>query len=319
MSGDILMTSAKGHAELSDSPRFPAEMIRRFLLGSLNAAEQPVFEQRLLLDDDLAARVRLAEFELADDYAYERLSEAEKDLFKENFRLSADRDRQVRVSRSLRDRFAPVPASSGSAVAVYLKTLRPIFSFRRPVWRIAFAAAMFLLLLGTVWVAVKKEARIKEAITRQIRRHRSPNPSLPVESNHPEGNSTPEHQTASPPMPIHEPTPATGRAVIGVVVILKLSEGSVPTAGLPTGTDDFVGLRIDLKANQPGPFRGELLTGDGQNVLGAESIKVSNVSDTQIDFEIPAPLLKPGNYQFRLVRDNAGTEENMGSYYFQIQ
>ena len=57
---------------------FSDETIRRFLLGGLSASERPLFEQRLITDDDLDARVRLAELELADDYAFERLSAPER-------------------------------------------------------------------------------------------------------------------------------------------------------------------------------------------------------------------------------------------------
>ena len=93
------MAGNNGQFEQANSSGFPDEMIRRFLLGDLNATERPVFEQRLLIDDALAARVRLADLELADDYAYGQLSRAERELITEKFLLNADRERKVRVSR----------------------------------------------------------------------------------------------------------------------------------------------------------------------------------------------------------------------------
>jgi hypothetical protein len=317
MFGELLMTSANGPFPRSGSAELPEETIRRFLLGSLSAAERPDFEQQLLLDDELAARVRKAEFELADDYAYERLTEPQQYLFRENFLAGANRDRKVAVSISLRDQFASAPASGRRpATAAYLQKLRAVFRFRQPSWRLAFAIAIFLLLVGTVWVAVKKERRIQEEHAEQIHR-RSPNPSSSVEANHPGGiTTTPEHQTASPAMPVHEQTPAADR---GAVVVLSLSDGSVPSVNLPQGADDFLDLRITLEAGQVGPFRGELLTADGQKISGAESLKSHDIRNTQLDFRVPASLLKQGNYQFRLFRDNAGAEENLASYDFRIQ
>jgi hypothetical protein len=313
------MTSTNGPFPRSGSAELPEETIRRFLLGSLSAAERPDFEQQLLVDDELAARVRKAEFELADDYAYERLTEPEQYLFRENFLLGANRDRKVHVSISLRDQFASAPASGTRlASAAYLQKLRAVFRFRQPRWRLAFAIAIFLLLVGTVWVAVKKERRLQEEHAEQIHR-RSPSPSSSVEANHPAGITTPEHQTSSPAMPVHEETPAADRSNAGAGVVLSLSDGSVPSVNLPQGADDFLDLRITLKAGQVGPYRGELLTADGQKISGAGSLKSYDISNTQLDFRVPASLLKQGNYQVRLFRDNAGAEEILGSYDFRIQ
>src|SRR5438552_16173724 len=91
---------------------FSDETIRRFLLGGLSASEQPLFEQRLFTDDGLDARVRLAEFDLADDYAFERLNASERSLFEEKFLLTSDRRQNLEVSRVLRDRFATIDATA---------------------------------------------------------------------------------------------------------------------------------------------------------------------------------------------------------------
>ena len=78
-------------------------------------------------------------------------------------------------------------------------------------------------------------------------------------------------------------------------------------------------LQLALKVNQPGPYRAELLTVAGQSVFSAESITAADNGSARIDFDVPAHLLKTGNYQISLGRDNAGAKENTGSYYFRVQ
>src|SRR5438128_11619634 len=87
-----------------NSPVFPEEAIRRFLFGGLDAAEQLRFEEALFVDERLETRVRLTECELADDYAFGRLSAAESELFEQRFLVSTARQQQINVSKALRDR-----------------------------------------------------------------------------------------------------------------------------------------------------------------------------------------------------------------------
>lgn len=311
------MASNDGQFEQANSSGFPDEMIRRFLLGDLNATERPVFEQRLLVDDALAARVRLAELELADDYAYRQLSSAERELITEKFLLSADRERKVRVSRSLRDHFAPAPiASIGSSA--YFNKLRSVFDRAQPAWRFAFAAVIFILLIGTVWVVVKKEPGIKEALTHPFRKHSSSS-TEPTVSHHPTNVSAPEHQTSPSPMPVHDQTAASPLIVSVALLPMASSPGdATPWISLPKGDEDIARLQLAVKPDQLGPYRAELLTSEGQPVLSGELIKAPD-NGAQVNFDVPARLLKSGDYQIRLSRDNAGANENLGSYYFRVQ
>ena len=93
--------------DLNKSTQFADETIRRFLLGDLDAAERSNFEEQFLVDDELAARVRLVEFDLTDKYAFSRLSAADQKLFEQTFLLTTERKRKLNVSSALRDRFAP--------------------------------------------------------------------------------------------------------------------------------------------------------------------------------------------------------------------
>ena len=88
---------------------------------------------------------------------------------------------------------------------------------------------------------------------------------------------------------------------------------------LPKGEQDIVRLLLALKPDQSGPYQAELLTGDGQSLFSAASINSADNGSAQVEFDVPARLLKPGKYQIKLTRDNAGAKESVVSYYFRVQ
>src|SRR5947207_5825842 len=125
---------------------FSDDAIRRFLLGELTMTEQTAFENRLVADDELEARVRLSELELADDYAQRRLPHAESLRVQERFLVTRDRQHMTAVSQALRDRFTP--ATDGTA--------QGFFNLDNVAWRYAFAAAILIVVFATVWLGVRE-------------------------------------------------------------------------------------------------------------------------------------------------------------------
>jgi hypothetical protein len=299
--------------EKNISVEFSDEAIRSFLLGRLLAPEQLAFEQQLFSDPRLDARVRLAELDLADDYTYLRLRAGERNLFEERFLVSADRRRQVEVSTALRDRFVSVSAVKTKSTLI--ERLRTLLHFRRS-WRLAFGLAMLLILLGAAWLVIR-EPRIAERITNKIIPRRSPPRSAPQEVHHPANASSPEHQTTPAPMGVHNQT-FSPSVTIALVPEASSDRGKIPSLTLPKGEQAIVRLQLALIPNQPGTYRAELLTVDGQTIFSAESIRTPENGSAQVDFDVPARLLTSGNYQIRLVRDNAEIKENLRRYYFRV-
>jgi hypothetical protein len=295
-----------GQGEVSD------ETIRRFLLGCLSASEQPAFERRLFSEDGLDSRVRLAELDLADDYAYRRLSEAERALFEEKFLVSADRLRQVEVSSVLRERFASTPVLKKT----FVQRLRTLPAFTQPVWRYAFAVAILLGLIGTTWLVIR-EPRFVQQIVSKIRPRRSTPRSAPREAGHPTNTSSPEHVITPSPMPAHDQTSSSSVSI--APVFAAASNNNVPSVTLPKGDQDLVRVQLAVKLDPGVSYRAELWSADGQSIFSAESLRVVDNGGAQIDFDVPARLLRTGDYQVRLSRDNAGTKENVGSFYFRVQ
>src|SRR2546427_2303451 len=166
--------------DLNTSEQFSEETIRRFLLGDLDAAERSSFEEQFLVDDELEARMRLVEFDLTDDYAFSRLTSADRKLFEQVFSLTTDRKRKLNVSSALRKRFASASVSK----LPMAERLRLLVDFRQPAWRYAFALLLLALLVGTVWLVAKEPQIVKRFIPKRV----LPKPvaaSSPQEANHP--------------------------------------------------------------------------------------------------------------------------------------
>src|SRR5216110_2204124 len=111
---------------------FSDEAIRRFLLGGLDATEQSLFEHSLFVDESLEERVRLVELELPDDYTANRLTRADRELFRQRFLLTPDRERKLEVSKALHDNFA---APGLLARGTFWQNAVSVFDIRRHAWK----------------------------------------------------------------------------------------------------------------------------------------------------------------------------------------
>ena len=304
--------------------QFSDDAIRRFLFGRLSAAEQTTLEERLFTDDALEARVRLAEFDLADDYALERLSAADREAFAEKFLLSTERKRKLTISTALRDRFASASiventARHGAKTSIS-ERLQLLFGLNQRARRLAFGVVILVVLAGSVWLVVK-EPRIKEVLKAHIFNRRAPAaaPSEPRLAEHANNTSSaPEHRITPSPMPPHEPT-AASPAILRVDLFVDASRDrdQIPLIDVPKGEHDVVRLQLALKLNQAGSYRAELLTKDGSSVFSADGLKF-NQSGAGIEFDVPARLLKPGDYQIRLGRPANETSRGETEYYFRV-
>ena len=308
------MTDMPNVLDRAVSDGFSDETIRRFLLGSLSASEQPLFEQQLMSDVRLDARARLIEFDLADDYAGGRLNRSERKLFEQRFLVTADRQSKVRVSQVLREQFSlsgPAAVASSSKSQPIFARLAQLFGLDRPAWRIAFSVLILLILFGTVWMVVK-EPRLTERIASKIIPRRSPLRSAPREVNHPTNTSSPEHQTNPAPMPEHDSAIPSPQSVVLFPTTPDL--GKIPTVTLSKREQDVLRLRLAVTTDRTVPYRAEVLTIDGQSVLSADWL-----TGPQFDVDVPTRLLRTGKYQVRLSDARDGSKKEVASYYFLVQ
>jgi hypothetical protein len=288
------------------SLQFPDETVRRFLLGGLSAAEQARFEEQLFTDEGLETRVRLGECELADDYAFARLNATDRELFEKHFLVSADRKQTLLVSDALRDR-VPLVQAQPQTIG---ERFRSRITFSRPVLRFAFGLAILILLIGGAWLVIKEPQIVKTLIPK--RAPVTPSQSVPREAGHPSNpNSTPVHRQDFPAMPPHESV-APGTIANFVLYPNRRETANIPVVNLPKGENDVVRFQLSLQPNPSGTYRAQLLTAEGQSIFSAESLAGSAAT---IDFDVPARLLKLGNYEIRI----AGGSEPGASYFFLAQ
>ena len=302
---------------------FTDDAIRCFLFGRLGAAEQTAFEERLFTDDSLEERVRLAEFDLADDYALERLSAADRKAFEKKFLLSAERKRQLTISRALRDRFASTSAvghtARPGAQASISARFRLLFGLNQRAWRLAFGVAALAVLVAAAWLILKGSHPGRSVNPPPIVRS-SPSPNSKREMRHPPGpSSPPEHQTTPSPMPPHAPTASPAILSVDLLSDASRDRDKTPLIDLPNGRHDIVRLQLALKRNQTGRYRADLLTLDGQRIFSSQSLQSTDTEAGQVDFDVPAALLKSGDYRVSLRRADDGSKRTVASYHFRVQ
>lgn len=76
-------------------------LFRDYLLGSLNEEKEGQVEERLLVDDDFAERLSVAENNLIDDYVFAALLAGERESFEENFIITDERRKKLRLAQAL--------------------------------------------------------------------------------------------------------------------------------------------------------------------------------------------------------------------------
>ena len=285
---------------------FSDDSIRRFLLGQLQGSEQTTFEEQLFLNSELEARVRLAEFELADDYAFKRLTESETESFRDRYLLTADRNQKLNVSESLRDRF--MLASTATKPSMY-ERLMPFFDLRLPAWRYAFAAFLLVLILATVFL-VTKEPQIAGRLFPGPFKPRPQPTTSPDITHHSTAPSSPAHVEQSPPAAPHE-------LPLSVPLTSLNSIDQAPLVTLPSGENTVVRFQLSIKGAQ-GTYRADLFAASGEALFSADSLK-PNGAKPSIDFDVPANTLKSGQYQIRLSRTDDQAKQESSQYYFRVQ
>lgn len=308
------MTDMANPLNTTVSDGFSDEAIRRFLLGRLSASEQPLFEQRLMSDVGLDARARLIELDVTDDYVYGRLTASDRKLFEQKFLVTSDRQRKLRVSELLHDRFSFSGATALAAPSKphpVLTRLTHFFGFDRRAWRISFSALILLILFGTVLLVVK-EPRLVERITRKIIPRRSTSPSAPREASHPTNISSPEHPSTPSPLPPHDSATQSLQTV--ALFPTAPDAGNIPAVTLSNGERDVARLKLTVTINPKITYRVEVRTIGGETVL-----LVDRLQGPPFEVDVPMRSLKGGKYQVRLSDARDVSRREVASYYFLVQ
>jgi hypothetical protein len=159
--------------------------------------------------------------------------------------------------------------------------------------RYAFAAFILILILGTVFLVTKEPQFVRKFIPERFgpRPHASPTPQL---MNHSTTSSSPAHVEQSPPEPPHESPPS-------VSLTSNTAADQTPLVTLPAGENAVIRFQL-LLAEDKGDYLGELLTTAGEKLFTADSLKPFGARPSSIYFDVPARVLKSGQYQIKLIR-----------------
>lgn len=290
------------------------DVIRGFLLGRLNATEQLKFEEQLMLDDRLEESVRLAEYQLADDYILDRIDLDDRHRYLETFLVTPERRRLTMVSTVLRDHFRPSnkPSSPWSLPNL---SWRNLFDFNRIAWRYAFGVVILLLLVAS-FLLVTKESRIVKRILPKRLPARPAAVSSPQEANHPTGSAAPLHRETASPLPAHESTLPKQAVDSQIVATIVLSAGVESEISLPDQAAGTVRLQMAVEPNESSVFRAELLSGSS-SVFVTEELKAAD--DGVLNFDIPVQNLTAGDYQVKLSRVHDRSEKPLAGYSFRVR
>ena len=278
--------------EANSSTIFSDDAIRRFLLGKFTVAEQGAFENCLVVDDELEARVRLSELGLADDYVQRRLTREESLRVQERFLVTKDRQHMAAVSQELHHRFAPATHRS----------VQGFFNLDHAVWRYAFAAAILIIVFATVWLGVReRHLAIRFPILKHVPPKATPTQS-PEVAHHSIGSLAPTHQEEATPLPEHQTT-------LSIALDANNTVENPFELKLPNGTTS-IRVVVSLEKNQLDSYRAELWNSHGESAFSADGLTPSNEGKLVID--TPALDLSPGEYMIRL----NGREDKPGLQYY---
>jgi hypothetical protein len=281
---------------------FSDETIRRFLLGELTGGDQSHFEEQLFTDEDLAARVRLAELELCDEYASMRVSDREQQILRERFLLTLDRKQALEVSTALGNRFRTKTTEHS-----VIQRIRNLININQAVWKYAFAALILLIVLATVLLVTKDNSRIAHWIPKRVPL-RPAATATPQVMHHSTNAPAPAHNEQSPELPLHD----------------SLTPSVVLTANTPIDSSPVITnanrdvVRFEIILDQPAAefYDVNVTTLSGESVFSANAIKRA---EDKLVLDVPASGINSGDYQVSLTRSDDETKQSAGVYYFRVR
>lgn len=323
------MTEYDGQAGAGGSS-WSDETLRLYLLCRLGEDERLRLDQRLMIDDGLAAALLLAESELTDDYASGNLDSIERKCFETSFLTTESRRQRLRFTSALHT-YAGAQASSnqGSRLTQKVKSswhegLTTWLSFGpNRGWAVAGSFALLIMLVGLGWFIARQRYDREPLITRNEPIPTSPPQASPRAVASPAASIQPQPQTPPERKPPVVPTPAQPSAPTTVASFVLLpgalrDGGDMQRVAVPNGESDIVRFSLVLETDSEGVYQAELATAEGQKVMVRRKLRaVSQAGDPKLTIDIPARLLHNGDYQIKLTRQkDDGQSAPAGRYTF---
>ena len=267
------------------NPKADKEVVRAYLLGTLESALKTELEERILNAPEVYEELLMVEEELIDQYVAGGLSELEREQFETHFLITAERQNNLRFgqllkrylnSRSVEDPPGEAPSDVEKAAPVpkSFVTLSPLVT-TRPLMTFSIAGVVLagLVLLG--WLTVRRPL-----------------------------------------------TRSTSRSADQVVVV-TLAPGSVTTAGNTTRQVNIppkgynLKLELELKNASFRNYRFELFR-ENQSVQTSAALSIEAKGEQYV---IPLTITEvlPGDYQVKLSGVvESGADEFIQNYSFRV-
>ena len=305
------------------------KLLTRYLLGTLNEAEQAQVEEQLFADANCYDRLLALKEELTDQCVLGDLTRQEQQIFTRRFLASPNGREDALFARALdmvsrEEKTARQPVIAPAATVLsWRERLAPYFQF--PVWQMAMTAAAILLAVGVVYLLsetrqlrqqlastsqqlegaqtkAEQAARTEAELAEQLRRAQTRNEELDQLSRTAQQERDQARQELE-----RLSTQSSSSSVAGTLLSLLL----VPGAGRGDGKADelaltpqtqTVQLRLLLSPGESYPaYRAEIRTKQGELIQTLNRLPVRRTSDgNAVQLTVPARLLQEGSYEASL-------------------
>lgn len=272
-------------------------VLRDYLLGRLDPARRQELEQEVLADGALARRLDEAQDHLLDDYAFNTLSEAERESFEHHFLMTPDRLNKLRISQALGDyvRRHPRPARRPSW---WRNLLRP---FSPGGLKVVVPAAVLALFVTTLclwlfgWRALPGGADL--ARSRQV-------------------------MQAKVERVNREPPPGNGARTATLLLRpgLERGQGDSPRRAVIGPPIPLLRLDLEVPSGEVAPYAVRMLTEEGVELFSYGGM-LPRPGDgvTVISLSVPTEYLPTGDYRAVVTgRAPNGLAVEIGQYSFQV-
>lgn len=284
-------------------------LMRKYLLGDLDQAQQGQVEEQLFCDDDFNNRLSTVQDELINEYAANMLPEREQELFEKNFVLSDERRKKLQFAQALELYLEERTASRPAPLTLSrhpLQWLKVNLSFPRSRWAWATLAVAAVIVLAL-------------SAPKVLRRSMSGNGVIPWEST----RASIERQLAELNMRTSKSAAGGPAAPELALQPLRLRQDSEMKRVVLSGGEEFLRLRLAIPPERYENYRattsvvggGELFTvynlrpGDGTNagvILVDILPKFLPSGDYQIDLKGEAAgdrVVEVARYSFRVINN----------------
>jgi hypothetical protein len=303
--------------------------MHRYLLGDLPEAEAIALDQQLFVEDETIEEMQEIENRLVDDYIRDRLSSADRERFESHYLASPVHRQRVRVAEELIKKADGSMTEADVGVSGSSGWAKPAGSFgiSRSWWPFAAAAAIMLLIAGSLWLSIdrvrlrREVARLAvESETRRIREQaladqiavaRNQNEEMLAELDRLRGEQNAGTQ----------PGPRTLQGILSFVLSPRLirSGGDPQSLVIPRATG-VVRLLMRVGQGDSRRFRVAVRKVGGRQIWNRSNLepRLENAGYA-VAVDIPSGRLAPGDYIMTLsALDSAGELEEVNNYFFRI-